>query len=87
MQLFPCPSCGERTETEFHYLGEAGKTRPDASADAAVWAHYLHGAKNPRGATRELWLHLACGEVFALARDTVSMAVAGSESLHRDDEA
>lgn len=86
MQLFECPFCGQRAETEFHYLGEAGKTRPDASATAPSWAAYLYGAKNPRGVSEELWLHLACGEVFSQTRDTATMAVLGSHSLRQDGE-
>ncbi|RUX65781.1 sarcosine oxidase subunit delta, partial [Mesorhizobium sp. M7A.F.Ca.US.014.04.1.1] len=27
MQLFPCPFCGPRDETEFYYGGDAGNAR------------------------------------------------------------
>jgi heterotetrameric sarcosine oxidase delta subunit len=36
---------------------------------------------NPKGATREIWVHMACGEFFAMERDTVSHRVSGSTSL------
>ena len=36
---------------------------------------------NPKGATREIWVHLTCGEFFVMERDTVSHAVAGSAAL------
>ncbi len=86
MQIFTCPFCGPRTETEFMYGAEAGKIRPEPAADvdADRWAGYLHRNANPKGATREIWLHLTCGEFFALERDTVTHAVSGSFSLHGD---
>ena len=86
MQLFPCPFCGPRAETEFSFGAEAGKTRPTPAADATdrAWADYLHAIPNPKGATREIWVHLTCGEFFILERDNVSHAVAGSIALRAD---
>ncbi|WP_421925986.1 sarcosine oxidase subunit delta [Neoaquamicrobium sediminum] len=87
MQLFSCPFCGERDETEFTFCAEAGKTRPEPAAEvsADAWARYLHFDHNPKGATREVWLHATCGEFFLMERDTVSHAVAGSHSLRRPE--
>ena len=86
MQLFPCPFCGPRVETEFHFGGEAGKTRPEPAAEVSDerWATYLHGAANPKGATREIWVHLTCGEFFLMERDSLTHAVVGSQSLRGD---
>ena len=82
MQLFPCPFCGLRDETEFHYSGEAGNPRPEGpDVSAEAWANYLWLRANPKGESREIWLHLTCGEFFAMTRDTVSHAVAGSSAL------
>lgn len=82
MQLFPCPFCGLRDETEFHYGGEAGNLRPDGrDVPAERWASYLHMRDNPKGATREIWMHLPCGEFFAMERDTVTHKVAGAQAL------
>ena len=77
MQIFDCPFCGERNETEFHFVSEAGKVRPEPAREVTpeLWASYLHTKNNPRGASREIWRHLGCGELFAMRRDTVSMAV------------
>jgi sarcosine oxidase subunit delta len=88
MQLFSCPFCGPRDETEFHFGGEAGKTRPEPAAevDAARWAGYLHVNANPRGATREIWVHLTCGEFFVMERDTVSHVVAASHALRGESQ-
>jgi len=83
MQRFPCPFCGLRDETEFHFAVEAGHSRPEpaeAVSDAA-WASYLYAYKAPKGATIEIWLHVTCGEYFILHRDTVTRVVKRSETL------
>lgn len=88
MQLFSCPFCGLRDETEFVFGAEAGKTRPESAAEvsAGAWSRYLYFGDNPKGATREIWLHVTCGEFFAMERDSVSHAVAGSHSLRGGEE-
>jgi sarcosine oxidase subunit delta len=85
MQLFTCPFCGERDETEFHFGAEAGKTRPEPAAEVspARWAEYLYGKANPKGATREIWVHSTCGAFFLMERDTVTHAVTASTALGR----
>lgn len=90
MQQFPCPFCGLRDETEFHFAAEAGKVRPDtAGADISpeAWAKYLYFQRNPKGATREIWMHTTCREFFILERDTVTMEVTGVQALREDEEA
>ncbi len=84
MQLFPCPFCGPRDETEFAYIGEP-KARPEPAEETSdtAWAEYLYGAANPKGEAREIWLHLTCHETFAMTRDTATNAVLGSESPRR----
>lgn len=82
MQLFPCPFCGPREESEFHFGGEAGNLRPDGGdVTAERWAGYLHMRDNPKGPTREIWMHLTCGEFFAMSRDSVDHKVSGSSVL------
>ena len=85
MQLFPCPFCGLRDETEFSFAAEAGKMRPEPAAEvpAEAWAEYLYLGDNPRGPTREIWLHATCGEFFLMERDTVSHVVAGARDLRK----
>ncbi|MEM6739897.1 MAG: sarcosine oxidase subunit delta [Pseudomonadota bacterium] len=83
MQRFECPFCGWRDETEFRFIVEAGKPRPepaDAVSDAE-WAAYLYACKAPKGTAREIWVHLTCGEYFILIRDTVTREVIRSEPL------
>lgn len=79
MNLLPCPFCGPRDETEFHFATEAGKGRPEPAGDvsAADWSAYLHVNANPKGLSREVWMHLTCGEFFVLERDTATHYVRG----------
>jgi len=85
MQLFPCPFCGTRDEREFHFLGSAGKVRPDtgAAVSDADWAAYLYDNPNPMRAAREVWMHLTCAEVFIMERDTHSMDVLAVQRLRK----
>lgn len=87
MQIFPCPFCGPRDEREFHFVGEAGKTRPDTTGDTTGdisredWAAYLHMHRNEKGVVREVWVHKPCAEMFIMTRNSVTMDVGGTETL------
>jgi heterotetrameric sarcosine oxidase delta subunit len=74
MLLIPCPWCGPRNETEFHYGGQAGIAYPDdphALGDAE-WAEYLFVRDNPKGWFTERWAHTAgCRRWFDIQRHTV----------------
>ena len=86
MQIFPCPFCGPRDEREFHFAGELGKVRPDTTQDISAedWATYLHTQRNDKGHVREVWMHVPCGELFVLERDSVTMEVLGSTALRKE---
>lgn len=81
MQLFTCPFCGKRAETEFHFGGDAGTLRPEGDVAPGDWADYLHFNANLQGVTREIWMHLTCHEIFVMERDTVTHEVIASEPL------
>lgn len=81
MQTFPCPFCGPRAETEFHFATEAGKRRPEGAPSAKQWAAYLYAEAAPNGATREVWLHTTCGEYFVLSRNSLTRDVIAAEAL------
>jgi len=81
MQLFTCPFCGPRDETEFHFGGEAGNVRPDGKIPASRWTDYLHMRTNPKGATNEVWVHMTCGEFFTMERSSVDHAVGASAPI------
>ena len=86
MQMFPCPFCGLRPETEFLFAGELGKVRPDTLKDVSDedWASYLYTQRNEKGAVQEVWMHITCGELFVLQRDSVTMEVLGSKALRKE---
>ncbi|TPK91513.1 sarcosine oxidase subunit delta [Mesorhizobium sp. B2-4-17] len=83
MQIFPCPFCGPRTESEFHFAGDAGNHRPGGSEPVTAdrWSDYLHNRSNLRGAANEIWIHLTCGEAFRMERDTIHHGVLASHEL------
>jgi len=83
MQLFRCPFCGLRPETEFHFAGEAGKTRPDTTQPLSddAWAAYQYDKKNTKGVVEEAWIHTPCREMFIMRRDSVSMDVLETRAL------
>lgn len=81
MQLFHCPFCGPRGESEFHYGGESGNLRPARDAGGETWANYLYMRDNPKGRTREIWMHKTCGELFEMTRDTVTHVVEDTKAL------
>jgi len=86
MQLFPCPFCGLRSEAEFHFGGDARNLRPEgADASSNAWSSYLHLRNNAKGRSSEIWMHLTCGELFQLDRDTVTHAVEMSAALGSEE--
>jgi heterotetrameric sarcosine oxidase delta subunit len=74
MLYIPCPYCGLRNETEFHYGAEAGVAYPDPNTlTDSEWAKYLYIRANPKGWLAERWVHFAgCGRWFNLWRNTVT---------------
>lgn len=85
MHMIPCPFCGLRPETEFRFIAELGKVRPDtlAAISDADWAAYLFDQENKKGRVREVWMHLPCAELFVLERDSQTMAIIGSTELRK----
>jgi len=78
MLLIPCPYCGERSENEFGYGGEAHKARPEAPEQLsdADWNDYVFLQKNTKGTYYERWVHsLGCRRWFNVARDTLTNEV------------
>src|SRR5262249_33326116 len=79
MQLIPCPYCGERAETEFHWGGESHLARPSPEVGDAEWGQYLYFRDNPKGAARERWRHtFGCRQWFNLMRDTATHRILGT---------
>ncbi|RJT97379.1 sarcosine oxidase subunit delta family protein [Arthrobacter frigidicola] len=75
MLLIPCPHCGPRDETEFHYGGQAHVPYPGNpnELDDRQWAEFLFYRENPKGAFAERWLHsTGCRQWFNMVRDTAT---------------
>ncbi|WP_369394928.1 sarcosine oxidase subunit delta family protein [Streptomyces sp. CG1] len=73
MLLIPCPWCGPRDESEFHYGGQAHVSYPEdpAALTDEEWARYLFFRDNPKGPFAERWSHAAgCRRWFNAVRDT-----------------
>ncbi|MFF4592217.1 sarcosine oxidase subunit delta [Amycolatopsis sp. NPDC001319] len=73
MQLIPCPWCGPREETEFHYGGQAHVAYPQdpAALSDEDWAKFVFFRANPCGPLPERWTHSAgCRRWFNAVRDT-----------------
>jgi sarcosine oxidase, subunit delta len=76
MVLLPCPWCGQRNVSEFHYLGEPS-ARPDpANATQKQWREYLYFRDNRAGWVTENWFHRAgCRRFFSVERDNTTNEV------------
>lgn len=75
MLNIPCPWCGPRDETEFHYGQEAGVEYPENRDDLSDedWAKYVFFRANPKGWHAERWVHSAgCRRWFNVWRNTVT---------------
>jgi heterotetrameric sarcosine oxidase delta subunit len=75
MLSIPCPHCGDRDETEFHYGGQAGVAYPadPMALTDEQWAEYVFMRDNPRGWFAERWFHTAgCRRWFDIERHTVT---------------
>lgn len=83
MQVFPCPFCGPRADTEFRYAGDAGRPRPPRDCSDHAWSQYLWLRANARGDSRELWIHSAgCGRWIEIRRDTVTHAITAAGAMN-----
>jgi heterotetrameric sarcosine oxidase delta subunit len=76
MIMLPCPHCGPRNASEFHYIGEL-RARPDPNATSpAAWRSYLYLQANPAEWTTERWYHRAgCRRYLVVERHTVTNEV------------
>ena len=80
MLLINCPWCGERTQSEFAYGGDANVVRPDPdTVSDQEWINYIYIRSNPKGVHDELWQHIAgCRCFVKVRRDTVSHEIIGT---------
>lgn len=80
MLRIPCPHCGVRDYTEFHYAGDASKRRPaHGTGDLRAWHDYVFLFDNPKGTHLEYWQHVeGCRQWLVLERDTATNTVGRS---------
>ncbi len=79
MILLPCPYCGPRNASEFHYVGELSTRLNPNAADAKGWRTFLYMRANPAGWATETWYHRAgCRQHFTVERHTVTNEVRAS---------
>jgi len=91
MLTIRCPWCGERSEAEFRWGGEANRVRPSdwKAVSDQEWSAYLFEERDMRDGVHERWVHVhGCREWFNLTRDTVTHEIlptleTGSESPDR----
>ncbi|MFC1688305.1 sarcosine oxidase subunit delta [Pseudomonadota bacterium] len=89
MLRIPCPYCGIRDQTEFHFGGESQRRRPPdpAQLNDAEWADYLFYRENPKGLLQERWVHIyGCGQWFLVERDTVTHEITLSSPMEKPRE-
>ena len=80
MQLFNCPFCGPRDQSEFTYVREAAPV-PALDASQATWQAYVYDRDNPRGPHREWWHHNhGCRQILELVRDTLTHEVSTTQA-------
>ena len=75
MQLFKCPFCGSRDQTEFTHVREADDM-PALTDGQDAWYHYVYDIQNPRGKHAEWWHHqFGCRQMLLITRDTMTHEV------------
>jgi heterotetrameric sarcosine oxidase delta subunit len=73
MLRIPCPWCGLRDESEFHYRGDASHRRPSAEAGLDAFNAYVYQRDNLRDWHTEWWLHVAgCRRLLKVVRHTLT---------------
>ena len=80
MLYIKCPCCGQRSEDEFVWGGDAHVGRPGPAEDVSdkEWADYLYKRENKKGVVLERWCHVhGCGEWFNMERCSVSHEITG----------
>lgn len=70
-----CPYCGNRSQNEFTYGGDATVKRPELNTEISDqdWDNFVYYRKNPRGKHLELWHHISgCRQWFKVLRNTAT---------------
>ena len=82
-----CPYCGERSQNEFAYGGDATIKRPalNESVSDEEWDNFVYYRTNPRGKHLELWHHISgCRQWFKVCRDTSTHEIIKTYKIEED---
>ena len=83
MIVIDCPFCGPRDHAEFSYGGDATVEWPALDAPEKDWFEATYLRRNPRGAHREYWHHIAgCRAWLIVERDTLTHKVGAVTLAH-----
>ncbi len=77
MLLLTCPWCGERSQPEFTYGGDASIQRPDPlDTSTEEWLEHVYLRENRRGPHLEWWQHTGgCRQWLKVVRNTFTHEV------------
>ncbi|MDA9372911.1 sarcosine oxidase subunit delta [Pelagibacterales bacterium] len=82
-----CPYCGERSQNEFSYGGDATINRPKLNTDISdlEWDSFVYYRNNPRGKHLELWHHISgCRQWFKVHRNTATHEIIKTLEMQED---
>lgn len=92
----PCPYCGDRSNAEFSYLGDAAPVRPRnarpapgesdaAAAELREFTDYVYMRTNPPGLLREWWQHAGGCRAWLLVERNATTHEIGAVTAARDN--
>ena len=83
MIRIPCPFCGERDHSEFHYGGDGSITYPALDAPTEDWLNAVYQRKNIQGIQIETWHHVnGCRMWLLVERDTMTHQIHSVRAAH-----
>ena len=83
MIRIPCPYCGERDHSEFHYGGDGSITSPALNAPTKDWLNAVYQRQNIRGVQTETWHHVkGCRMWLLVERDTMTHQIHMVRAAH-----
>tara|TARA_E500000331_G_scaffold309516_1_gene315678 strand:+ start:654 stop:920 length:267 start_codon:yes stop_codon:yes gene_type:complete len=82
-----CPHCGNRSQNEFAYGGDATAKRPELGKEVSdkEWDDFVYYRKNIRGKHLEYWHHIAgCRQWFKVLRSTLTHEIFKTTKLDEE---
>ena len=82
-----CPHCGNRSQNEFSYGGDATVKRPELEKEISDkdWNNFVYNRKNPRGKHLEFWHHVSgCRQWFKVSRSTATHEIFKTAKINEE---